>query len=436
MFGTSRTRRHRCSQRKFFRGDGTFDTSREPRRSGSPAVQVRDSFCTYYGSGHVAELRRFDIVIGHTPQMKSADAKQLSKEGVVTLGYLSIGEDSKLREGNGQGPGGKASWYFDSDANRQPDQDPIWKSWYANANDPLWRSDCVAEAKRLVKEYGFDGIFLDLVSVCELYPESRAGMLQLIRDLREALPDAVIVMNQGFVIVADAAPIVDGIMIESFTATYDFDLKEYGLNDPASLDFHVQRAEKVLQPVLKKHPLRVLVLDYAKATDAETIQYAANRAASLGYLFSVSPILLDSVYSPPPAGEANEKWLQPHSNRDSLAIKLSNERNGFPAGTIVTPSGNFAGYTVAPMLDAEVDRSARHWKKSSWASSEDGEPAWVEFTLPTSREEGSVSILWYDQAGPSRQFKVEVRNDPAMPWQLVKSVVDNTSRTNQNPIAA
>jgi endo-alpha-1,4-polygalactosaminidase (GH114 family) len=363
--------------------------------------------------------------------MRSADARQLSDLGVVTLGYLSIGEDPKLHDGNGQGPSGKASWYFDSDSDRLPDQDPIWKSWYTNANDRAWRANRVSEAKRLVNEYGFDGIFLDLVSVCELYPESRGGMLQLIQDLRLALPEAVIVMNQGFNILADAAPIVDGIMIESFTATYDFDLKQYVLNDPASLDFHLQRAVKVLQPVLRKHPLRVLVLDYAKATDAKTIQFAANRAASLGFLFSVSPILLDDVYVAPPAGESDEKWLRAHTTREGLSIKLTEARNGFSAGTIVAPSGNYAGYTVEPLLDSETDRSTGHWRKSSWASSEDGEPAWVEFTLPTAREGGILSIWWYDQAGPSRRFSVEVRDDPSSQWQVVESLVDNMSRNSK-----
>ena len=97
-----------------------------------------------------------------------------------------------------------------------------------------------------------------------MYPECRGGMIQMMRDLREALPDDVIIMNQGFDIIADVAPLADGFMIESFTATYDFENKRYVLNDPASLDFHLNRAEKLLNPAIEEPKIRVLVLDYAE----------------------------------------------------------------------------------------------------------------------------------------------------------------------------
>jgi hypothetical protein len=366
--------------------------------------QAAKSFYTYYGAGRLAELSHYDIAILHTPQMPSADVKRLSKLGVVTIGYVTIGEDEQLQIGNGQGPGGKASWYFDQDQDGQADQDPIWKSWYANTNDPQWRATRVAAAKQLVDEYGFDGVFLDLISVSERYPECRAGMVAILRDLRAALPNAVIVMNQGFDIVADVAPMADGFMIESFTATYDFDNKRYALNDPASLDFHLNRARKLLNPAIGNNPVRVLVLDYGEQTDRATIEYAANRAASLGYLFSVSPILLDDVYMDVPAGQADEKWLKLYSSPERLAYRLADERNGFPAGTVVTPSGNFAGYSVEPMFDAATDRSQFPWNKAAWASGEDGGGAWLEINLPAEPAGGVLSIDWHDSAGPSRNF--------------------------------
>ncbi len=64
-------------------------------RRAPPRQRFRDakSFYTYYGAGKVAELSRYDVAILHTPQMPSAEVKRLSELGVVTIGYLTIGED-------------------------------------------------------------------------------------------------------------------------------------------------------------------------------------------------------------------------------------------------------------------------------------------------------------------------------------------------------
>ena len=403
------------------------DVAQKSHREGSARERFKaaKSFYTYYGAGKTDELSRYDIAILHPRQMPSDDVKALSASGVVTVGYITIGEDDELQVGNGQGPGGKASWYFDRDEDDAPDQDSIWKSWYANTNDPIWRANRVAEAQRLVGDYGFDGIFLDLISVSELYPECREGMRQMMRDLREALPDAVIVMNQGFDIVEEVAPLADGFMIESFTATYDFETKKYMINDAASLDAHLRRAKNILNPAVRTNPLRVLVLDYAGPTDHEAMQLAANRAASLNYLFSVSPILLDDVYSTIPDGESDPKWLQMHSSREMLSLTLSKGSNGFPAGTVITPSGCFPGYTVEPLMMPAENRAGLHWSKLAWASAEDGDDAWLEFRLPEEREGGMLSIYWNDYAGLSRQFSIQVRRRSADSWDEVDGVAHN-----------
>jgi hypothetical protein len=285
-----------------------------------------------------------------------------------------------------------------------------------------------------VEDYGFDGVFLDLISVSELYPECRGGMIEMMRDLRAALPEAVIVMNQGFDIVAHVAPLADGFMIESFTATYDFENERYMLNDPASLDFHLKRAQKVLTPAIGRHPLQVLVLDYAQPADSDTIQLAANRAASLGYLFSLSPIFLDDVYADVPRGEAEEKWLRTFASPGQLTVRLTEARNGFPVGTVAMPSGNFAGYSVWPVFDSAIDRSDFHWSKAAWASGEDGEPAWLEIALPTPMSGGELTITWHDTSGPSREFSVQTRENESSPWADLDSIENNQLRTTKHSL--
>ena len=363
--------------------------------------------------------------------MTSENVKAISAKGPITVGYITIGEDEELQVGNGKGPGGKASWYFDRDHDDVPDQDGIWKSWYTNANDPEWRASRVEIAKKLVDDYGFQGIFLDVVSVSEMYPESRGGMIQMLHDLREALPDKVIVMNQGFDILAEVAPLIDGLMLESFTATYDFDSKKYMVNYPSSLDAHMRRALGVINPVVKPANIRVLVLDYAGPQDKESMQFAANRAASLGYLFSAAPIYLDAIYPDVPAGESDPKWLEMHATPAQLAFKLPEPRNGFPAGTIATPSGCFPGYCVETVTMPTGYHAKQHWSKSAWASAEDGSESWLEIAFPEERKGGKLLIDWNNDT-PSRQFSIQVRNTPDGTWRDVDSTGENTSPTTSH----
>ncbi len=400
-------------------------------------VRQAQNFYCYYGSGRVAELSHYDLVILHTPQMSSEDVKALRELGVVTIGYITVGEDdpAQARKGDGTGPGGFASWYFDDDNDGQPDRNPIWRSFYVNANDPAWRADCVAEARRLVHEYGFDGIFLDTLDTATARPHTRPGMIQLVADLRAALPDAPIILNQGFSMLPELAPLADGLMLESFTATYDFDSKSYMMNYPQSIDYHLMRVQKDIQPVLEKHPLTVLVLDYAPADEIERIQEAANRAATFGFLFAAAPIYLDDVYEQKIVGRPDPKWLNKMTTPELLSLKLDHPANGFPAGTVLTPSSAFAGYTVAPLVDGIADRANLHWSKAAWASAEDGEAPWIELRLPAPHRGGQLRID-FEPSHPSRHLTVLVRTTPEAPWTPARQFTANTDRSVTIPLPA
>lgn len=283
----------------------------------SARQRVRDakSYYCYYGPDHLDELAKFDVVILHTPAATPELVRELKRRGVVTIGYISCGEDETLRTGDGTGPGGKASWYFDKDHDNKPDTHPIWKSIYTNAADPKWRSDRVAEARRLVEACGFDGIFLDTVDDVTVYPETFDGMVQLINDFRRELPQAPIVMNQSWELLQKVAPIIDGLMLEGFSTSYDFESKSYRRNPLKWDDDGLAAVKKYVLPVREKHPFQVFVLDYARPEQTELIQAAADRAATFRFLHAVAPVELDKVYSTVNiAGRADPKWLHPQTD--------------------------------------------------------------------------------------------------------------------------
>ena len=368
--------------------------------------------------------------------MRREDIAALKKLGVVVVGYLTVGEDDELRQADGSGPGGFASWYLDENHDGQPDQNGIWKSYYANANDPAWRADRVREARRLVGEDGYDGIFLDTLDTATAFPATAPGMVQLIEGLRAALPEAPIVLNQGFPMLERLAPSADGLMIESFTATYDFQTRSYVLHTPSSLDWTRGVAERI-RPLVERHHLKVLVLDYALPADRERIQLAADRAATFGYLFAAAPITLDAVYDMNIRGRPDPKWLAKQATPDTLRYTLPAPANGFPAATVLVPSGCYGGYRVAPLVDGIRERDKLYWADAGWASAEDGDEAWLELRFPEPLSAGTLRLQWAVDNGrlhASRQYRVEVRR--GSDWEVVDRVENNTQAVTEHALPA
>jgi hypothetical protein len=378
-------------------------------------VKQANSFYCYYGSGKVAELSVYDLAILHSPQFKRSDIATLRKQGVVTVGYISVGEDDKINQGNGKGPDGKASWYFDRDHDGMPDQNAIWKSYFANPMDPLWRANRVAEAKRLVEEDGYDGIFLDTIDTVGRFPDTEPGMVQLVRDLREALPDSPIVLNQGYSLLSQLAPLADAFMLESFTATFDFQSKQYTLNTPVSMDWHSHKVKQYVRPVLNQYPLKVLVLDYALPTDFKSIQKAADRATTFGFLFASAPIYLDDVYVNDIVGRYDPIWLEKQATPKAMSLTLPESANGFPMNTVIMPSSCYGGYSVKPVIDGIADRSSLHWSESAWASAEiPGEDIWLAFEFDAPQTAGKLQITWATDNGKayiSDRYRVQIKKD-------------------------
>ncbi len=401
------------------------------------------TYTCYYGPDRVDALSHVDAAILHTPAQTAETVGRLNKLGVVTIGYVSIGEDDALRAGDGRGPGGKASWYFDRKRVGRPERNGVWGSYFANASDPAWRADRVAEAKRLCGTIGFDGIFLDTVDTVEPYPEARPGMIQLIGELRAALPGKVIVMNRGFAVLREPAVAgsIDGVMFEDFSDGYDFAAKQYVRFGPSDLDYTRGVMLDTVAPVAKQYGLKVLGLDYTEPTQHDRIQAAADRAVTFGMVPGVAPIALDAVYDTWDLNpHADPKYLAVMSSPAALQVTMDAARDGFPAGTVVRPSSCYMGYSVASVVDGVHDRDALDWSKRAWASAEQPDaPQQLSFLLPTPVSGGTLAVTFAVDGGqphPSRSFDVAVRADDGSAWQTVAAPRGQTQPVFRCPLPA
>jgi len=397
------------------------------------------SFYCYYAAGDgddLAALAQHDVLILEQANMPRHRLDRLKAAGCVVTGYMTLGEAHHKVVGNGQGPGGYASYYFDTDNDGQPDQNPFWKSYHVDPRDPAWVDLTLERMRQLIEDHGYDGVFLDTIEKSGKFAEGQPGMVALIKQMREAFPDSVIVFNQGIRFFDQIAPYGDAIVLESFTLGYDMDANEYHVNSHAGMDYTRGLAEAFILPVIEQHPMPVMSIEYVpRAGMTELMQLALDRAATFGFLTCFAPLWLDDVYlADGLTGEPDPKYRGKLATPENLRTTLDESRNGLPAGTVITPSGTFQGYDIATVVDGIDDRSALHWSKAAWASDESVEAKWFTIELPEPRQGGTLVIDWAFDNGmhyPSRRFRVEVRRGDG-DWKAVDERADNTQTTTRH----
>lgn len=249
-------------------------------------VRGIQSYVTYYGEDRIDDLAAYDLAIlepdGHTAEEIAA----LHEKGTLAVAYLSVGQVEPYRAWYGDGRVDH-TWLLNEDKN--------WDSYFVDANQQGWR-DLTVELAGDYLAQGYDGLFLDVVDAAEVYPETAPGMVALIQGLREAYPEAIIVQNRGFAVIDETAPLVDALMFEGLSTSYDFDKKDYLRLEDTDYVPEVEEEIAQLLTIRETQPdLVVLSLDYAAEGNTETAQDAVRIALSYGFIPSVSTLALDDI---------------------------------------------------------------------------------------------------------------------------------------------
>lgn len=404
--------------------------ARRPVKDLRQSFKEIDSYACYYGKGQVEALSQRDAVIIETKNQTPESIAAMQASGTLVIGYISIGEDDAIRIGDGLGYGGFDSSYFDRNQDNVPDKNSIWNSHYADARQPAWRRYFLERAFAMRRDYGVDGFFLDTIDTSELYKESESAMIGLIRELRFQNPDSIIINNRGFHTVEALGSDIDGVMFESFTASWNWDLESYYLMDTPAWDWGLTTYNEILKPAMETNGLVVLVLDYTASGDAPETKTSFDRAVSFGYVPEVSSIYLDEIYTVTYEGVADPKYLNVQTTQESITHTLDKPVNGFPTGTAVVPSSVYPGYYAASLVDGVKDKDALSWRKRAWASWEKKDTHQLKFELPETTSASRLRITWaWDngQIHTSRNFRIEVRPEgQENDWIEVADYADHT----------
>jgi hypothetical protein len=290
--------------------------SSQAAHAGPKLLPFIKGYACYYGQPKVAELSHYPLVILETGQYNAAQIAQIKKAGVTVIGYLSVGEVLESPRSkppttppakNAPHPLALAPYYLDRDGDGTPDQNGSWNSLYVDARAAEWQRRVLEELAPLVlQKKGADGLFLDTLDTVDVYPETKSGMIDLVKKLRAKFPKAPIIANRGFTIIESIVPSIDAVLFEAFSTHYSPETNRSHLHPASDLEW-VDGVLARIKSAGGANPAQVLVLDYADPKDPKVKAQAIARAKAAGLTYSISTGSLDKLPieggagNPPPA---------------------------------------------------------------------------------------------------------------------------------------
>ena len=248
---------------------GAFAWSRLAPKGRLDGVQ---SYAVYYGNNleYTAHLGDYDLGIVQPNTLSIPALKKLVSSGKRLVAYITVGES------DGPSLGLPKEWVLGTNEN--------WGSKFVDANQIGWQ-DRVLERATDIMSFGFSGFFLDTLDTVDLFPKTKLGMIRIVERLREKFPNAVIVQNRGFAVLPETQKLIDAVMFEDYSTSYNFETQKY-----LSSDGDIS----AVLPVLKTG-VKVLALDYAD--DPKLRRRAIDRAKAAGFLPFVTNISLNTLES-------------------------------------------------------------------------------------------------------------------------------------------
>ena len=149
--------------------------------------------------------RAVDLAIVDPDVATAEDVGALRRSGAVVLAYVNVGEREDFRKHAAQVD---PAWIVA--------ENPRWPGHaVVDVRESGWRDLVVRTVTPRALASGADGLFLDMLDAVSVVPGSESSMVALVRALREAQPDAAVVVNRGLAILNEIQPDVDGLLVES-----------------------------------------------------------------------------------------------------------------------------------------------------------------------------------------------------------------------------
>lgn len=252
-----------------------------------PRIAAIESFAVYFSDPWQDTLSTFDLAVLDPDNRSQAEIQRLRAQGTIPIAYVNLGEAETYRY-----------FYEQVDPDWLLGPNPNWANhFYVDARKEGWQRLLLNTVIPNIMADGFQGLFFDMVDTAlpGLHPETKPGMVALIRKIRAAHPDKLLFMNNGQFLVDEVHPFLDASIVENVFTRYDFKNDRYVRTRPSERTRLVQQ----LKNDKETYGLRPFLLNYARTSKSPDRLYALHRAAEVGFLPFVSTVELDTIFPPP-----------------------------------------------------------------------------------------------------------------------------------------
>lgn len=201
----------------------------------------------------------------------------------TVLAYVSVGETADSAPYRKSIP---TAWVMGSN--------PTWHSVVMDQSQAAWREFFIDQVLAPLYAKGYRGFFLDTLDAFNrvaVTPEAKQkqieGLIQLLTDIHNRFPNAMILMNRGFELLPQAAPLVNGVVIESLFSTWNQTTKQYESVPTAQFDALMLEIKRI-----KAMGLPVVIIDYVDPNQPDKRLRIDKKIRDLGLIPFVTDGLL------------------------------------------------------------------------------------------------------------------------------------------------
>lgn len=276
-------------------------------------------------------LAAFDIVVvepghGHDP----VEFDRASGGRSALYAYVSVGE---VRSGARDGPEWPAAML--AGENR------VWGSRIVDPAHPAWPEWFVDRLVAPLWARGYRGFFLDTLDAYhalggadDVRAARQAGLVEALRRLKRRFPDARLIANRGFELLADIHPLLEGVAAESLFGRWNQALARYQSVPEADRRWLLERFAQA-----RALGLRTLAIDYAPPNDRARQRRLAADILALG----ITPYVTDGALATIGTGAIQ---VQP---REVLLVNDGGPSINNTAQRLLAMPLQYLGYTLRPL---------------------------------------------------------------------------------------
>jgi uncharacterized protein (TIGR01370 family) len=241
-----------------------------------PATAAPLSVAFYYGAKPpLADLQAFDVAVVEPDFVDHPAAYSRSKDdGVHELfAYVSLGEVHASRAYSQQVPSGSV---------RQ--DNAAWGSRVIDQTAPGWSEFFLSQVIAPLWEKGWRGFFIDTLDSYQSFAKTDAerqaqvqAMVATLRELKRRYPGARLMLNRGFELLPEIAPLTYAVAAESLYRGYDAGSRRYG----AVAESNRAWLQAQMEIARDQYHLPVIAIDYVDPAQPDAREQARSTAKKI-----------------------------------------------------------------------------------------------------------------------------------------------------------